>query len=299
MDVDQREEALARLSRQRHATDLIAQLKSLVLLVAGTNAAAPDLLKRSLAVGPARPDPGLDVTPSKEWPGRKYCDAIVIGSGAGGAMAARTLARAGMDVVIVEEGRRFSVEEFRTQHPLERFGSLYRDAGGTVALGRPPVLLPVGRGVGGTTLVNSGTCYRTPDRVLERWRDEAHIGWADPERFAPYLDEVETTLHVAPQPLDVIGRNAELALRGAKALGWRAAPLRRNTPGARAPVSARSDARATLSSASTSTPFLRHVRRGPGSSAKRVSFASITRMERLPTSSRPGRTGRGSSFEPR
>ena len=231
LDVDQREKALAGLSKRRHATDLIAQLKSLVLLVAGTNAAAPDLLKRSLSVEPARLDARMDGIPSTEWPSRMYCDAIVIGSGAGGAMAARTLARSGMDVVVVEEGRRFSVEEFRTQHPLERFASLYRDAGGTVALGRPPILLPVGRGVGGTTLVNSGTCYRTPERVLERWRDNAKIEWADPERFAPYLDDVEATLQVAPQPLDVIGRNAELALQGAKALGWRAAPLRRNAPG--------------------------------------------------------------------
>jgi hypothetical protein len=231
LDLDQREDALAGLSKQRHATDLIAQLKSLVLLVAGTNAAAPDLLKRSLAVEPARPDAAMDVTPSKEWPGRVYCDAIVIGSGAGGAMTARTLARAGLDVVVVEEGRRFSVEEFRTRHPLERFSALYRDAGGTIALGRPPVLLPIGRGVGGTTLVNSGTCYRTPDRVLRRWRDTAGIEWADPDGFAPQLDEVEATLRVATQPLDVIGRNAELALEGAKALGWSAAPLRRNAPG--------------------------------------------------------------------
>jgi choline dehydrogenase-like flavoprotein len=231
LDIDQREKALAGLSQRRHATDLIAQLKSLVLLVAGTNAAAPDLLRRSLAVEPARPDAAMNVTPSREWPDRVYCDAIVIGSGAGGAMAARTLARAGMEVVVVEEGRRFSVEEFRTQHPLERFSALYRDAGGTVALGRPPILLPIGRGVGGTTLVNSGTCYRTPVRVLERWRDNAGIGWADPERFAPFLDDVEDTLRVARQPLDVIGRNAELALEGAKALGWSAAPLLRNAPG--------------------------------------------------------------------
>ena len=231
LDLDQREDALAGLSKQRHATDLIAQLKSLVLLVAGTNAAAPELLKRSLAVEPARSDAAMDVTRSRDWPGRGYCDAIVIGSGAGGAMAARTLARAGLDVVVVEEGRRFSVEEFRTRHPLERFSALYRDAGGTIALGRPPVLLPIGRGVGGTTLVNSGTCYRTPERVLRRWRDTAGIEWAEPELFDSHLDEVEATLQVATQPMDVIGRNAELAIEGAKALGWEAAPLRRNAPG--------------------------------------------------------------------
>ncbi|MGH2755071.1 MAG: GMC family oxidoreductase N-terminal domain-containing protein [Actinomycetota bacterium] len=231
LSIEKRERVLARLSHHRHATDLVAQLKSLVLLVAGTNAAAPELLRRSQVNEPARADAEMNVTPATEWPAYTRCDAIVIGSGAGGAIAARTLARAGLDVVIVEEGRHFSVQEFRTQHPLERFANLYRDAGGTVALGRPPVLLPIGRGVGGTTLVNSGTCYRPPERVLLQWRDAAGIEAADPSHFATYLDEIEDTLQVAPQPLDVIGRNAHLALEGAGALGWDAAPLRRNAPG--------------------------------------------------------------------
>src|SRR5439155_827750 len=85
--------------------------------------------------------------------------------------------------------------------------------------------LPVGRGVGGTTLVNSGTCYRPPPGVLHAWR--ARGVDLDPA----YLDEVERTIQVAPQPLDVLGRNGMLALAGAEALGWRAAPLRRNAPG--------------------------------------------------------------------
>ena len=46
---------------------------------------------------------------------------------------------------------------------------LYRDGGQTLTLGNPPIGLPLGRGIGGTTLVNSGTCFRTPTAVLERW----------------------------------------------------------------------------------------------------------------------------------
>lgn len=219
------------LAAGRSTSDLMLLLKSLVLLVAGTDAAASDLLKRALAHAPARPDPDLPVTPSSAWPSGQRCDAVVVGSGAGGAMAALTLARAGLNTVVVEEGRRFTLDEFRHDHPLQRFASLYRDAGATFALGRPPIVVPIGRGVGGTTLINSGTCYRTPNAVLERWRDEAGLELAEPDRFGPCLDEVEHMLQVAPADMDVLGNNGLLALRGAGALGWAAAPLLRNAPG--------------------------------------------------------------------
>jgi len=206
-------------------------LKALVLLVHGADEAAEAIRLSATHTPPVRPDAALDVTPAIDWPSRTAVDAVVIGSGAGGATVARTLARAGMSVLVVEEGRRHPVEEFRTRHPLERFASLYRDGGATAAMGRPPVMLPVGRGVGGTTLVNSGTCYRTPQAVLRRWRDHAGLGWADPERFAAALDEVWEMLSVAPVPAGVMGRNGELALAGASALGWRAGPISRNAPG--------------------------------------------------------------------
>jgi choline dehydrogenase-like flavoprotein len=158
-------------------------------------------------------------------------DAVVVGSGAGGAMAARTLARAGMDTVVLEEGRRWTVEEFRSRHPLDRYAGLYRGAGATVALGRPAVVLPIGRAVGGTTVVNSGTCYRPPLAVQQRWRDEFGLALADPDRLVSQLDDVAETLQVAPVPLDIMGRNGRLLLEGAAALGWQAAPIPRNAPG--------------------------------------------------------------------
>lgn len=200
------------------ALDLI---KMPVLLAAGgTTAPTP-------AAG-GRPDAELDCTPSFAWPSTTIADAVVIGSGAGGAMAARTLARAGLAVVVVEEGRRHTAAEFRTTSPLDRFRTLYRDGGGTIALGNPPVVLPIGRGVGGTTLVNSGTCFRPPDHVLRRWSDEHGV---PTDRYPELLAEVEATLAVAVQPMDVLGANGEIALRGARELGWAAAPLRRNAPG--------------------------------------------------------------------
>ncbi|MFD7683979.1 GMC family oxidoreductase N-terminal domain-containing protein [Streptomyces sp. NPDC060187] len=222
----EREDVLGSLAAHPRLAPLLDVLKVPVLLAAGTERMTAGPVPTPPA---APPDPPLDCTPAGDWPARSTADVIVVGSGAGGAMAARTLARAGLAVVVLEEGEHHSTASFGRRAPLDRFAELYRDGGATVALGNPPLLLPVGRAVGGTTVVNSGTCYRTPDHVLARW--SGTFGFALADGFGPLLDEVERTLRVAPQPLDVLGTNGLLALTGAERLGWRAAPLRRNAPG--------------------------------------------------------------------
>ncbi|MGH3561828.1 MAG: NAD(P)-binding protein, partial [Mycobacterium sp.] len=88
-------------------------LKAIVLLANGADEYAPELLARAAERDPARPDAALTVVPSSEISSVATADAVVVGSGAGGAMAARTLARAGFETVVLEEGRRWTVDEFR------------------------------------------------------------------------------------------------------------------------------------------------------------------------------------------
>ncbi len=231
LNADQRQQVLRRVAAlSPDAGTAVEAMKVIVLLANGADTYAPELLARAQKHDVARPDAALTVTPSAESPSVVAADAVIVGSGAGGAMVARTLARAGLDVVVLEEGRRWTVEEFRSTHPIERYAGLYRGAGATVALGRPSVVLPVGRAVGGTTVVNSGTCFRPPVAVQRRWRDEFGLGIADPDRLGHRLDDVERTLQVAPVPLDIMGRNGRLLLDGAAALGWQAAPIPRNAP---------------------------------------------------------------------
>jgi choline dehydrogenase-like flavoprotein len=158
-------------------------------------------------------------------------DVCVIGAGAGGAVAAAELAEGGASVVVLEQGPRHDADRFSAR-PLEMLARLYRDGGQTTTLGTPPILLPLGRGLGGTTLVNSGTCFRTPPAVLERWRSEFGLeALADAAALDPCFERVETALSIREVTPELAGRNAAVARRGAEALGWSHGYLRRNARG--------------------------------------------------------------------
>jgi len=167
----------------------------------------------------------------RQGEGHLVADVVVVGAGAGGAVVAAELAEGGARVVLLEQGPRHDPNGF-TAHPPEMLAKLYRDAGQTVTLGNPPILLPLGRGIGGTTLVNSGTCFRTPAKVLDRWRTEFGLErLADPALLDPAFARVEQALSIAEVTPELAGRNAAVARRGAQALGWSHGFLRRNATG--------------------------------------------------------------------
>src|SRR5260370_4122880 len=91
-------------------------------------------------------------------------DVCVIGSGAGGAVAAASLQAAGLEVLVVEEGGHHTRAEFHMRED-EAFPMLYQDGGGRTTRDLGIAILQ-GRAVGGGTVVNWTTCFRTPDPVL-------------------------------------------------------------------------------------------------------------------------------------
>ncbi len=186
--------------------------------VEGEPAAAGD----AADVPSAGDSPLGDLTPPR---GGEDCDVVIVGSGAGGAVAAAVLAEAGLDVVVLEAGPYMDRRTYPTD-PLEALETLYRDNGLTIAQGRPAIPIPIGRAVGGTTVINSGTCFRTPEHVLRDWDEKFGIEWAgdlDPE-FA----QAEEMLDVKPVDVERMGRNGQIVMEGAKKLGLSGGPLARN-----------------------------------------------------------------------
>ncbi|MBX6363613.1 MAG: GMC family oxidoreductase, partial [Gemmatimonadetes bacterium] len=77
-----------------------------------------------------------------------------------------------------------------------------------------------GRGVGGSTLHNTGLVYPTPPGIVERWRRE-HGFPLDEAEVDRRTAEVLATLAAVPIPEDRINANNAVLRRGAEALGWR------------------------------------------------------------------------------
>src|SRR3954453_22500132 len=121
-------------------------------------------------------------------------DVCVIGSGAGGAVTAALLAQAGLSVVVLEEGGHFSRPDFKMREDIA-MPALYQEQA-TRATKDKAIAILQGRAVGGTTVVNWTTSFRTPDRVLEHWRTVHGVGGFAKADLDPHWAAVEERLHI-------------------------------------------------------------------------------------------------------
>ncbi len=159
--------------------------------------------------------------------GTLRCEVAVIGSGAGGGTVAKELAELGREVVLLEEGEYVESRRFN-RRPLDMAALLYRDLGMTMAVGRSTgIPVPLGKAVGGTTTINSGTCLRVPDHVLAHWRAQGDLPLR-PADLAPDFARVEEFIEVTQVPEELLGNSARVVRRGAEKLGLHGTALRRN-----------------------------------------------------------------------
>ena len=147
-------------------------------------------------------------------------DAIVIGTGAGGAVAAARLAEAGMDVLILEAGALRSGADF-TEDEGGMFDALYAE-GGQRTTDDLSVSFVQGVGVGGGTTVNWMVMLRTPDWVLDEWATRHGAEGMRAADLAPYFARIEDEVHSRVVPDDAHSPNNRIVLDGARQLGWSA-----------------------------------------------------------------------------
>ena len=159
------------------------------------------------------------------------CDVVVVGSGPTGAVVAYEAVRAGLRVVLLEEGPPFTPEEFdldgsRSMARTMRESGL-RTTRGTVV----PTMQAIA--LGGGSLVNSAICPRPPDFVFERWSDQFELERTNREALDPHYDAVGEFIGVAPTPENVLGRRNLLFKEGCDALGFSSEAMPRNVRGCR------------------------------------------------------------------
>jgi choline dehydrogenase-like flavoprotein len=166
--------------------------------------------------------------PYAEAPPNITCDVAIVGSGAGAGITAELLAKAGLSVVMVEEGPLRSSSDFR-QIEAEAYPSLYQESAARKTADKAINILQ-GRCVGGSTTVNWTSSFRTPAATLQYWQQHFGLPQYGSDALAPYFAQAERRLSIGPW-LAAPNENNDLLRRGAARLGIPAAAIARNVKG--------------------------------------------------------------------
>ena len=129
-------------------------------------------------------------------------DAVVIGSGAGGGVAAARLAMANKKVLVLERAK-LVLERDMDWKELDAYASFYLDRGIAATEDRAIGIL-AGSAVGGGTLINWTTSLRLPERVRQEWRQHGI------ESLEQEYDDIQRRLHIDAHETLLNGTNSHL-----------------------------------------------------------------------------------------
>ncbi|MDS4072216.1 MAG: GMC family oxidoreductase [Defluviicoccus sp.] len=155
-------------------------------------------------------------------------DVVIVGTGAGGGVTADILTKAGLSVVMVEEGPLRSSQDFKMRE-ADAYPQLYQESAARKTRDKAINILQ-GRCVGGSTTVNWTSSFRTPPSTLAFWQQHCALPELAPDKLAPWFEAMERRLRIQPWPLPP-NENNDLLRRGAARLAIPVASIRRNVRG--------------------------------------------------------------------
>ena len=224
----------SRIPQRRSAFGAFRKLLTF-LAYADPDAGTPNPHLNAVDYRPDDPPVAADVSPIRPWampavvdgpdaPITFDADAVVVGSGAGGGVVTAALTAAGRSVIVLEAGP-YVDETTMPRTELDAFDRLYLDHGQLTTWDGSVTML-AGTGVGGGTLVNWTTCIPASETVRTEWASKHGLEGMTGEPWAGDVAAIEAELDVA-ESTHIPPKDAVI-LRGARALGWEAAPTRRN-----------------------------------------------------------------------
>jgi choline dehydrogenase-like flavoprotein len=181
---------------------------------------APDLLREGINKGWMHIDAsqlGKDAT--------LEADVCIIGTGAGGAIAADVLSDTGLKVLMIEEGMLRTSTDFKMQES-EAYPQLYQESAARKTADKSINILQ-GRTVGGSTTVNWTTSFRTPSATLQFWRDRYGLTELTDDHMRRWFERAEQLTNISDWQMQPNENNMVLE-RGGQKLGIKVERIRRN-----------------------------------------------------------------------
>lgn len=173
---------------------------------------------------------GAIVDLSKQRPSASMsAEVCIVGSGSGGATAARVLAEAGHEVLVLEEGGDFTGTRL-TQRDAPMYDQLYMDRGGRASEDLAVTVLQ-GRVLGGGGVINACDVVPIPDGVREHWRTRHGLTDLTDETLAPHRARALQDLSASRIAESALNRANQLLRAGTEALGLRGEVMSHNRVG--------------------------------------------------------------------
>lgn len=155
-------------------------------------------------------------------------DVAIIGSGAGGGVSAEIMAAAGLKVVLIEAARLKSSDEFNMDEG-EAYRDLYQEAAARGSKDGAITILQ-GRAVGGTTVVNWTSSFRTPEQTLAFWNEQYGVAGTSRAEMNPWFEQMEQRLKISKWVMPPNANN-DVLKNGCEKLGWGWSVIPRNVEG--------------------------------------------------------------------